>query len=86
MQSRVSKAVAVWRRRFQRELRTRIEIAAQMGASAGHGSVAERTSDFRFENTRWSPDQHEMGLDVALDDLGLVVVVGQARITAPAIE
>ena len=59
-----------------------VEIAAQMGAAqAMEGS--ERPALQVREHTM-DPDQHEMG-GRRTDDLGLVVVVGQARITAPAI-
>ena len=59
-----------------------VEIAAQMGAAqAMEGS--ERPALQVREHTM-DPDQHEMG-GRCTDDLGLVVVVGQARITAPAI-
>ena len=69
MPSRVSKAVAVWRRRFQRN--TLVEIAAQMGAAqAMEGS--ERPALQVREHTM-DPRQHEMG-ERCTDDLGLVVV------------
>ena len=81
MPSRVSKAVTVWRRRFQAEHEL-VEIAAQMGAAqAMEGS--ERPALQVREHTM-DPRQHEMG-GRCTDDLGLVVVVGQAAITAPAI-
>ena len=56
-----------------------VEIAVQMGAAqAMEGS--ERPALQVREHTM-DPDQHEMG-GRCTDDLGLVVVVGQARITA----
>ena len=59
-----------------------VEIAAQMGAAqAMEGS--ERPALQVREHTM-DPRQHEMG-ERCTDDLGLVVVVGQAAITAPAI-
>ncbi len=59
-----------------------VEIAAQMGAAqAMEGS--ERPALQVREHTM-DPDQHEMG-GRCTDDLGLVVVVGQAAITALAI-
>ena len=57
-----------------------VEIAVQMGAAqAMEGS--ERPA-LRVREHTMDPDQHEMG-GRCTDDLGLVVVVGQARITAP---
>ena len=59
-----------------------VEVAAQMGAAqAMEGS--ERPALQVREHTM-DPRQHEMG-GRCTDDLGLVVVVGQAAITAPAI-
>ena len=65
--------------------RTRRDSGAD-GRGAGHGRFrAPSASGSRTLRRRtMDPDQHEMG-GRRTDDLGLVVVVGQARITAPAI-
>ena len=58
-----------------------VEVAAQMGAAQAMEGSDWR---FRFENTRWIHVSTRWAGE-STDDLGLVVVVGQAAITAPAI-
>ena len=80
MPSRVSKAVAVMAAAVPAEHEL-VEIAAQMGAAqAMEGS--ERPA-LQVQNTRWIHVSTRWASRT--DDLGLVVVVGQAAITAPAI-
>ena len=69
-----------WRRRFKRN--TNSVSGAEWLAASGHGRF-RAPSEFRFLRTPMAKisRQHEMG-GRCTDDLGLVVVVGQAAITA----